>query len=64
MYNNYEDYNTLSTAEYADIISDAYDDYIESWFTFKKSNTVENRVKEQPQEKNPIMFVDDADLPF
>ncbi len=58
------EYNTLSTAEYVDLVSEAHDDYIESWFTPKKSTTVENCIKEQPQEKPTTMFTDDADLPF
>ncbi len=58
------DYNTLSTAVYVDLVSDTYDDYIESWFTTKKSTTVEKCVKEQPQENQPTVFADDTDLPF
>lgn len=55
-----ENYSTLSTAEYIDIVSEKYEDYLESW------NTPYNSLKISHEQESGTLDIDfnDTDLPF
>lgn len=53
-------YNTLSTAEYTDIISEKYDNYLESWSTPYNSPKISHEQESGTQDSD----FEDTDLPF